>query len=300
MRIEPSDPESQAPGPAPVPIQEGLPVLRFVAIATLLIAAFWPILTGMYGSWFDEHANMEHGMLVLPAAAYMAWRNRTRLREIPRKPSAWGIVLMVAGACQAMLGLAAHWLWISRMAFLVSMIGCIAAVHSLRMVRGLAYPLTILVLMIAPPTFLYERITLNLQLLASSWGESMLELLGYPVAREGNILELVGAKLSVEEACSGIRSLFSIIFICAVYDYLFVRSNPMRAMILAMAVPIAVLGNVGRIVAIGIASQHRSHLRVETAHEAFGYIAALIGAAGCVISHLMMRWAYHAWRARHA
>ena len=60
--------------------------------------------------------------------------------------------------------------------------------------------------MVAPPTFIFERLTLSLQLLASRLGEACLEALGYSVLREGNILEMVGIKLSVEEACSGIRS----------------------------------------------------------------------------------------------
>jgi len=276
------------------------PTLQYVLAAALLIAGFWPILTGMYGSWFDEYANMEHGILVLPAAAYMAWRNRASLRVIPRKPSAWGIALLVWGALQAMMGLAAHWTWTSRTALIISTIGMVVALHGFRMVRGLAYPLTMLLLMIAPPTFVYERITLNLQLLASRLGESCLELMGYAVAREGNILELVGAKLSVAEACSGIRSLFAILFVCALYNYLFVRSNLMRALILVAAVPIAVLGNVGRIVAIGVASQHRGQVALETAHETFGYISVAIGAAGCVVTHLVMRLVHQAWGSRHA
>jgi len=300
MRTEPDGPEDLTSSSPQESSGPALPVMRLAVVGALLVLGFWPIVTGLYGSWFDEHANMEHGMLVLPTAAYMVWRSRARLREIPVEPSAWGIVLLLAGAAQAMLGLAAHWLWISRTAILVSIVGGIAAIHGFRMVRGLAYPITLLLLMITPPTFIYERITLNLQLLASRLGESCLEALGYPVLREGNILELVGTRLSVQEACSGIRSLFSILFVCAVYDYFFVRANLMRAMILLTAVPIAVLGNIGRIVAIGVASQRYGQLGLETAHVTFGYIAVLIGAAGCVVSHLLFGSIHRAWRSRHA
>ena len=58
----------------------------------------------MYGSWFDEHAYMEHGILVVPAAAYMAWAKKEKLQTIPRKPSAWGVFLMLWGALQACWG----------------------------------------------------------------------------------------------------------------------------------------------------------------------------------------------------
>jgi exosortase len=277
-------------------------VVRYVQIAVvgvLLVTAFWPILASMYRSWFDEHAYMEHGILVVPAAAYMVWTMWSRLKQIPPQASVWGVVLLLAGALQATLGLAAHWIWVSRMAFLVSLVGSIMALHGVRMVRELAYPLCTLILMVAPPTFVYENLTLSLQLLASRLGEICLEALGYSVVREGNILELVGTKLSVEEACSGIRSLLSILFMCTLYDYFFVRGTLMRTLILVTAAPVAILGNAGRIVATGIASQYNRELIHGAAHEAFGYFSVVIAAVGCVVLHMVMLRIQKAWRTHH-
>jgi exosortase len=265
-----------------------------------MLAAFWPILTGMCGSWFDERTYMEHGILVIPAASYMAWTKRARLAQVTRKPSRWGVVLVLWGALQATLGVAAHWIWISRTAFLISLVGCIAALFGLRMIRELAYPLCTLILMVAPPTFIYERLTLDLQLLASRLGERCLELLGYSVLREGNILELVGTKLSVEEACSGIRSLLAILFTCVLYNYFFVSGTGIRTLILGLAAPIAILGNAARIVATGIASQHNRALIQGAAHETFGYISVVVAAFGCVAVHGLTRYIQRAWQSRHA
>jgi exosortase len=276
----------------------GLPA-QTALLGVLLIVAFWPILLGIYGSWFDEHAYMEHGLLVAPAAAYMAWTKREQLRKIRRQPSMWGVVLLLWGSAQAMLGIAAQWVWFSRTAFLVSLVGCIALLFGMRMVKELAYPLAVLILMIAPPTFVFERITLSLQLLASKLGESSLELLGYSVLRDGNILQLVGVKLSVEEACSGIRSLLAIMFMCALYNYFFVEGKIMRVLIFALAIPIAILGNAGRIVATGVASQYNKALIVGTAHEAFGYVAVAIAALGCVMVHITMVSIQKLWQSHH-
>lgn len=273
--------------------------VRVLVVGVLLIGGFWPILHSMYGSWFDEHAYMEHGVLVVPAAAYMVWTKRSRLRQVPRQPSLWGIPLLLWGAAQALLGLAAQWTWIGRTAFLVSLVGCIVALFGWRMVRELTYPLCTLLLMIAPPTFVYERLTLSLQLLASRLGEMCLEALGYSVVRQGNILEMVGAKLSVEEACSGIRSLLSILFMCVLYNYFFVADKSMRAWILILAVPIAILGNAGRIVATGIASQHNRELVQGAAHEAFGYVSVLIAGIGCIALHSLMLYIQRTWRTHH-
>src|SRR5271165_2122573 len=142
-------------------------VAEILVLGVLLIVAFWPILTSMYGSWFDEHAYMEHGILVVPAAAYMVWVKKDVLRKIPQQRSAAGLLLLLWGALQAMVGIAAQWVWVGRMSFLISLVGWIASLFGWRMVRALVYPLCTLILMIAPPTFVFERLTLSLQLLAS-------------------------------------------------------------------------------------------------------------------------------------
>jgi exosortase len=274
--------------------------IQAIALGVLLAAAFWPILLGIYGSWFDERSYMEHGILVIPAAAYMAWAKRDKLAAIVPQPSRWGIVILAWGALQALLGAVGQWVWVSRMAFLVSFVGAIALVYGFRMIRELTYPLCTLLLMIAPPDFIFQALTLRLQLLASRLGADALEALGYSVLREGNILEMVGIKLSVEEACSGIRSLVAIVFMCVLYNYFFVEKKSMRIWILALAIPIAILGNAVRIVATGIAGQYNHDWVSGATHEAFGYVSVIVAALGCIGVHLAllrfekMREAHHA------
>src|SRR5579862_632857 len=263
--------------------------IQFIALGALLVAAFWPVLVSMYGSWFDERSYMEHGILVIPAAAYMAWAKRDQLSAItPRPALGLGIFLVAAGALQAMLGELGMWVWVSRMAFLVSFVGCIALVYGVRIIKELVYPLCTLVLMVAPPSFIFERLTLGLQLLASRLGAAALEALGYSVLREGNILEMVGIKLSVEEACSGIRSLVAIVFMCVLYNYFFVEKKSMRIWILLFAIPIAILGNAVRIVATGIAGQYNHAWVSGATHEAFGYVSVVVAALGCIGVHMAL------------
>jgi len=275
-------------------------LVRPVVLVALLAIACWPILTGIYQSWFYEYAYMEHGVLVVPAALYMAWTLRDKLRVIPINSSASGMVVVLLSSLQAVIGLAAHWVWVTRMAVLVGLTGILALSFGWRMVRALAYPLGTLALAIAPPTFLFDWLTLSLQLLASRLGELSLEALGYSVFREGNILQLVGVTLSVEEACSGIRSLMAILFMCVLYNFFFVEGRLMKILILTMAVPIAILANAGRIVATGVASQYNRSLITGTAHETFGYISVTIAAIGCMAVHIVLVSIRRSWRSHHA
>src|SRR3984885_15465935 len=142
--------------------------IQAVALGVLLVAAFWPIVLGIYGSWFDERSYMEHGILVVPAAAYMAWAKRDKLAAVIPRPSIFlGVSLLAWGTLQALLGAVGQWVWVSRMAFLISFVGAIALVYGFRMIRELTYPLCTLLLMIAPPDFIFQALTLRLQLLAS-------------------------------------------------------------------------------------------------------------------------------------
>jgi len=269
-------------------------------VSVFLLIGFWPILAGIYGSWFDDKAYMEHGILVVPAAVYMAWDKRDALRAVLPQPSAWGAGLVLCGALVACVGILTQWIWFGRMAFLVSLVGSIAAVCGWRMVRALGYPLATLLLMITPPTFLFERLTLSLQLLASRLGELCLEALGFSVLREGNILEMVGIKLSVEEACSGIRSLLAILFMCVLYNYFFVKGRALKTLLLMASVPIAILGNAVRIIVTGIVGQYHPAWVSGAAHETLGYITVAAAAAGVVLTHILVLGIRRSWESHRA
>ena len=264
-----------------------LPAAIWVAIA--VTGVFGRTLFGIGGSWFDDKAEMGHGVFVPFAAAYMVWIKRDSLKRMSPEPSAWGLVVVGWGVTQSIIGIAAQWVWISRTAVLIVVIGCLLSLYGFRVLFELAYPILTLFLMIAPPTFIFERITLPLQLLASRLGEVVLELLGYSVFREGNILELVGEKLAVEEACSGIRSLVALLFLCVVYSFFFVPESVIRGILVAAVVPIAILCNAGRIIATGVVGQYNRDLAHGMLHEAFGHVGLILGAVLCLLLHHLIR-----------
>ncbi|HUJ51122.1 MAG TPA: exosortase/archaeosortase family protein [Bryobacteraceae bacterium] len=296
-------PETMLPNDLAPPDHPGLfskTTIRAIIAGILLSIGFRSILVSIYGSWFDPGLFMEHGILVGPAAAYMAWIKRDRLKQVPVQPSAWGFLVVVCGALQAALGVLTHWIWVSRASFLVSLVGCIALVYGWPMIRELVYPLCTLILMIAPPTLLLARLTLSLQLLAGSLGERFLELFGYPVLREGSVIEMVGIKLSVEEVCSGVYALMAVFFMATLYNYFFVKGNVMRLLILLLSVPIAILGNAARMVAAGMAGQSDPWSPTGGLSQPFGYVTVTIATLGCMAMHIIMLSIQRLWRYRRA
>ena len=111
----------------------------------------------------------------------------------------------------------------------MSLAGAVLFLGGTRALKVLAFPLFLLAFMFPIPAIVYARMTLPLQLFASSVAETILNALGIPVLRDGNVLELASQRLSVVEACSGIRSLVSLAFLALVYA-IFLRSASVDAL----------------------------------------------------------------------
>src|ERR1700694_2232462 len=120
------------------------------------------------------------------------------------------------------------------------------------MLRAVSFPLGYLVWMIPLPVIIYNQITFPLQLIASRLAAVWLELAHIPVLRDGNILVISNYSLEVVEACSGIRSLMTLMALAVAYGYLVSPRRWIRYALAAFMVPIAIITNAFRIVGAGI------------------------------------------------
>ena len=115
-----------------------------------------------------------------------------------------------------------------------------------------------------------------MQILASQLAAEALWLIGIPVIREGNILELPSQKLSVVEACSGIRSLLSLTFLSLVFGYFFEKRTWLRVALFFATIPIAILANGSRVTITGILSEIKPELAEGFFHESTGWVIFMI------------------------
>jgi exosortase len=184
------------------------------------------------------------------------------------------------------------------MGFYIAGVGMIWTLGGAKLVRALLFPLFILLFMIRIPLFIYTQITFPLQLLASRVAEVLLTLIGIPVLRDGNILELPSQKLSVVEACSGIRSLMSLSMLSLVYGYLFDSKPWMRWVLLALAAPIAIAANALRVTVTGIMSEVDTELATGIYHSLEGFIMWGAAVSALLLAHLAVNAIYRYWSGR--
>jgi len=261
----------------------------------LLIGVYFPILSKLVQQWSTDD-DVSHGFFVPLVAGYIAWQRREKLLNMEWKPAWWGIGLLAWAGFQAYLGMLGAELFLQRTAFLFSLVAVLLILGGTAVVRQLAFPLLLLPFMIPLPTVVYNQITFPLQLFASWVAEKSLEVLNIPVIRDGNILELASQKLSVAEACSGIRSLLSLTFLSQVYAYFFDRKVWMRWVLLFATVPIAIIANSARVTLTGVFSEINPALAEGFFHEAEGWVIFVVALVILVVVHQSLNFLYRRWR----
>ncbi len=246
--------------------------LPLLILGLLLLVPYIPMLYSMGKMWLEDD-NMSHGLFVPIAAAFIARDKREFLATLKPKVNYWGLILVVLGMAMLCVGPPSlpTFVFITRSAFLFSLVGCILFLRGTATLRALAYPLLLLPLMIPLPGFIYDRLTLPLQLLASLLAENFLTVLGFSVLREGNILHMPTQTLDVAEACSGLRSLYALTFLTLTYAYFFAGRSWRRWILIAAIIPVAILANAGRVTATAIMGTYNPALTEGIYHEILGW-----------------------------
>ena len=277
-----SVPVAQAPQTVAPPGKFSWPLI--VWFAALLIVCYAPILYRMGWQWANDE-NMGHGFFVPLIAGFVAWQRREELLRVPRKSNNWGLVLVVFAAFLSLLATLGAELFTARMSFLIALFGTVLYLGGSGWIRVLLFPFALLLFMVPIPAIIYSQLTLRLQMLASQLGEFLITLMGIPVLREGNTLKLPSQTLDIAEACSGIRSLLSLLFLSLVYSYFMDKKVWMRWALLIATVPIAIGANGVRVGLTGLLSEINTKLAGGIYHETEGYVVFIVALVALVAIH---------------
>jgi exosortase len=266
-----------------------LPWAKIAWFSGLLLVAYFPILRKLVDQWMTDD-DVSHGFFVPVVAGYIVWQRREVLSRLEFKPAYWAIGLLVWSGIQAYVGILGAELFLQRTAFLEALFGLLLLMGGTALIRELLFPLLLLPFMIPIPAVIYNQITFPLQLFASQVAEFCLMLINIPVLRDGNILELASQRLSVAEACSGIRSLLMLTFLSLVYAYVFDKKVWMRWVLFICTIPIAIIANAGRVTITGILSEIDPQLATGVFHETEGFVIFAIALLMLGITHWSINW----------
>ena len=251
-----------------------------LAISFAIVFAYATVMVKLFHDWWNDE-NYSHGLLIPFIIGYIIWSQRDKLARASVRPSVlWGGAAVVVALFALWAGIAGAELYTQRLSLILILAGIIVYFWGFTLLRLLLVPLGLLFLAMPIPAIIFNKIAFPLQLFASRCAVWSMSLLGIPVLRQGNIIELKPLnsfdtkKLEVVEACSGIRSLMTLVTLAVVFAYFthtpaddepgsgkrfgWFRSYWFwRAVILVgSAVPIAILTNAFRVSGTGVLAHY--------------------------------------------
>ena len=255
---------------------------RPLAISAALVFVYGVVLAKLGHDWWTDE-NYSHGLLIPFIIGYIVWLQREHFtREGTRPGTVLGGGMVLLALLMLFAGTAGAELFLQRISLVVMLMGLVIFFWGHRLLSLLWVPLGLLVLAIPIPAIIFNKVAFPLQLFASRCAVWSMSLWGIPVLRQGNVIELLprGAretkKLEVVEACSGIRSLMTLLTLAVVFAYFtypksndgdddqgkgifwWVKSYPFwrSAIIVIAAFPIAILTNALRVSGTGVLSHY--------------------------------------------
>ena len=262
--------------------------MAWSAILTgLLFLIYSHVLRALVMNWWTD-PDYGHGFFVVLFSGYVLWRQRARWMTTEIKPNNWGLLIMLGAVLLLVVGSLGAELFTTRLSLLMLIAGMVLFLAGWPLLRAVAFPLGFLIFTIPIPVIIYNQITFPLQLLASRLATSWLELVQVPVLRDGNILNMSNYSLEVVEACSGIRSLLTLLSLSVAYTYFAEPRRWARYALIVLIVPIAIVTNAIRIVGAGLLARHFGPAAAEGfLHEFSGWVIFL-SALGLI---LLCHWA---------
>jgi exosortase len=268
--------ESKSEGPL---AGTGNMTIDFRACVLLLLwaATFYPIFPEMVSEWI-RHSDNSHGLLVPFVSLYFTWTRREALGSARRETSGWGLALLVMSLLVYIVATIGDVAVVARCMIVFALFGLVLYNYGGRIARILALPIFLLLFMVPVPDSIIGLVSFPLQLLATRISAIILEMVSIPVYREGNILCFANTQLEVAEACSGIRSLVSLVMLGVVFTAVFPSGRIRKAVVLGSCVPIALLGNIARVTCTGIlAHKYGDQVARGFLHSMSGLLVFLIG-----------------------
>jgi len=230
-------------------------LLQSAIIVACLVILYFRVLQGLVSDWLHL-PDFSHGFLIPIVSLYFVYERRKEL-SVLNPSTAWGgFGLIVFGILLLLLGNLATEYFTMRFSILVVLAGIILFLLGKEFYKTLLFPLVFLVFMIPIPSVLMDRITFPMQLFASEVAARSLYLIGIPVLREGNIIQMANTSLEVAEACSGIRSLISLLALSVVFAYFSQKETWKRILLVLSTFPIAIIANAARVTGTGILADH--------------------------------------------
>jgi len=260
--------------------------LQLCIIMAAFAILFGPAILNLVRDW-TTNDNYSHGFLVPLISGYMIWQKKDQLAKLTINPSNLGLLMILFGMFVFTIGSIGAELFTMRTAIVITIAGLCTYSFGIKVTIAIAVPLAYLMFMVPLPAIIWNKIAFPLQLVAAQLTAYTVQLMGIPLLREGNVLHLSNTSLEVVDACSGLRSLTSLLALSAAFAYIAKLASINKWLLFLSAIPIAIMVNILRLTITALLA---THIGPETAQ---GFLHDLSGIIVFIVAFIMLFGLYN-------
>jgi exosortase len=251
------------------------PKINLLFLLVALCAAYATIVPGMVSDWYHDE-NYSHGFLVPLISAYFLSQNWAALKATRLRPSNAGLLVIIGSLLLLLLGFVGTEYFTMRSSLVFLLAGIVLYWFGWEVLRLSALPIAFLIFMVPIPYIVYDAIAFPLKLLVTQASVAVLKMLSVPVVSEGNIIMFPQTVLEVADACSGLRSLMSLVTLAVAMAFLTQKSVVNRTILILSAVPVAIVTNMFRVIITGFLASHYGAAAAEGFFHEFAGMAVFV------------------------
>ncbi len=224
-------------------------------LGVLFILTYIPTLLWMWDRWFARDSYYSHGILIPLVSGFLVWQMRAELAAIRPKRSAWGMPLIIGGLIVHLVSSLFRVYFTSGFSLLVVLSGLVLFFYGSKTFRKVLFPICFLVFMVPFPLVVIANISFKMKIFAAQIATAMLNSMGLEAVRSGSVLKMQHAYVVVDDICSGLRSLISLMALGGIFAYWMKGPMYKRIILFCSTIPIAIATNVIRIIFLSFVSE---------------------------------------------
>ena len=273
-------------------------VSELCALAFCLIALIWIYhshVVSMFDNWWND-PNYSHGILIPLVSGYLIWRHKDKLPGLVDSPNKWGFAVVLFGMSFLAAGYWGSEFFLKRLSLIPVLWGLVLLAWGWPVARQLWFAFAYLVLMIPLPYVLYDSVAFPLRLIAASLAGGILHTMGTPTLVEGNVIHLPYIILNVVDACSGVRSLISLLAAGSILAYLILPNRISKIFLVILVLPVTVATNAIRVVLAGVLAKHFGREAIEgSMHDIVGWAVFMVAFIFLALVTMLLKTVIEKW-----